>query len=131
MLAARRVSALAAVLLALATIIGAVATHVLRARLSAERYEIVQTAVHYQFFHALGLLALGVLLDRSASRTLRFAAWLLTAGIVLFSGSLYLLVAGSAPVVGLLTPLGGLALIVGWCLVAFALLRASERPPPP
>jgi uncharacterized membrane protein YgdD (TMEM256/DUF423 family) len=128
--AARRVSALAAVLLALATIIGAYAAHVLKTRLSAQRYEIVQTAVHYQFFHALGLLALGVLLDRIASTMLRFAAWLLTAGIVLFSGSLYLLVAGSAPVVGVLTPLGGLALIVAWCLVAFALLRAGEHPPP-
>ncbi len=128
--AARRVSALAAVLLALATVIGALAAHLLRTRLSPQHYEIVQTAVHYQFFHALGLLGLGLLLDRIDSRTLHFAAWLLTAGIVLFSGSLYLLLAGSAPIVGVLTPLGGLALIVAWCLVAFALLRASARPSP-
>ena len=69
---ARRFCQLAAVLLALATLIGAVGAHALKGRLSTERYDVLQTAVHYQFFHALGLLALGLLLDRLPRRALTF-----------------------------------------------------------
>ena len=118
---ARRFCRLAALLLALATLIGAVGAHALRPRLSTERYEVLQTAVHYQFFHALGLLALGLLLDRLPRRGLRAAGWLLFSGVVLFSGSLYLTLAGAPRLIGVLTPVGGLALIVGWCTAAMAL----------
>jgi uncharacterized membrane protein YgdD (TMEM256/DUF423 family) len=128
---ARRFCQLAAVLLALATLVGAIATHVLHGRLSPEGYQVLQTAVHYQFFHALGLLALGVLLDRLPRRTLRAAAWLLFAGVLLFCGSLYLLLAGAPRMLGVLTPIGGLALIAGWIVAAIALggaATASEQP---
>jgi uncharacterized membrane protein YgdD (TMEM256/DUF423 family) len=128
---ARRFCQLAALLLALATLIGAVATHVLHGRLSPESYQVLQTAVHYQFVHALGLLALGVLLDRLPLRTLRAAAWLLFAGVLLFCGSLYLLLAGAPRMLGVLTPIGGLALIAGWIAAAIALggaATASDRP---
>jgi len=118
---ARRFCQLAAVLLALATLIGAVGAHALKGRLSAERYEVLQTAVHYQFFHALGLLALGLLLERLPRRTLRIGGWLLLAGVLLFCGSLYLLLAGAPRLIGVLTPIGGLALIAGWCTVAIGL----------
>ena len=118
---ARRFCQLAAVLLALATLIGAVGTHALQGRLSAERYELLQTAVHYQFFHALGLLALGLLLERWPRRALRVGGWLLAAGVLLFCGSLYLLLAGAPRLIGVLTPIGGLALIAGWCTVAIGL----------
>jgi uncharacterized membrane protein YgdD (TMEM256/DUF423 family) len=118
---ARRFCQLAALLLALATLIGAVGAHALKVRLSADRYDVLQTAVHYQFFHALGLLALGLLLDRLPLRTLRVAGWLLFAGVLLFCGSLYLMLAGAPRMLGVLTPIGGLALIVGWCAVATAL----------
>lgn len=118
---ARRFCQLAALLLALATLIGAVGAHALKERLSADRYEVLQTAVHYQFFHALGLLALGLLLDRLRLRRLRAAGWLLFAGVLLFSGSLYLILAGAPRLVGVLTPVGGLALIIGWCTAAMAL----------
>jgi uncharacterized membrane protein YgdD (TMEM256/DUF423 family) len=118
---ARRFCQLAAVLLALATLIGAVATHALKGRLSAERYELLQTAVLYQFFHALGLLALGLLLERWPRRALRVGGWLLAAGVLLFCGSLYLLLAGAPRLIGVLTPIGGLALIAGWCTVAIGL----------
>jgi uncharacterized membrane protein YgdD (TMEM256/DUF423 family) len=118
---ARRFCQLAAVLLALATLIGAIGAHALKDRLSADRYDVLQTAVHYQFFHALGLMALGVLLDRLPRRALRSAGWLLLAGVLLFCGSLYLLLAGAPRLVALLTPLGGLALIAGWCAVAIGL----------
>ncbi len=126
--AARRLGALAALLLALATVMGALESHLLRVRLSPERDVILQTAVQYQFFQSLGLLAVSALLARLASPLLRFAAGLLGVGIVLFSGSLYLLVAGAPRLFGALTPLGGLALMGGWVLVAGALLRGVARP---
>jgi len=125
--AARRFGALAALLLGLATVIGALEAHLLRGRLSAGREGILQTAVQYQFLQSLGLLALSALLTRLGSPLLRLAAVLLSAGIVLFSGSLYLLVAGAPLWVGALTPLGGLGLIVAWVLVALALLRGAAR----
>jgi uncharacterized membrane protein YgdD (TMEM256/DUF423 family) len=118
---ARRFCQLAALLLALATLIGAVGAHALKGRLSADRYDVLQTALHYQFFHALGLLGLGILLDRLPLRTLQAAGWLLFSGVLLFCGSLYLLLAGAPRLVGVLTPLGGVALIVAWCLAAVAL----------
>ena len=118
---ARRFCQLAALLLALATLIGAVGAHALKERLGADRYEVLQTAVHYQFFHALGLLALGLLLDRLPRRSLRAAGWLLFAGVLLFCGSLYLILAGAPRLIGVLTPIGGLALIIGWCMAAMAL----------
>lgn len=118
---ARRFCQLAALLLALATLIGAVGAHALKQRLSADRYEVLQMAVHYQFFHALGLLALGLLLDRLPRRRLRAAGWLLFAGVLLFSGSLYLILAGAPRLIGVLTPVGGLVLIIGWCMAAMAL----------
>jgi uncharacterized membrane protein YgdD (TMEM256/DUF423 family) len=118
---ARRFCQLAALLLALATLMGAVGAHALQPSLGAERYGVLQTAVHYQFFHALGLLILGVLLDRRPVRALRAAAWLLFAGVLLFCGSLYLLLAGAPRMLGVLTPIGGLALIAGWIVAAVAL----------
>jgi uncharacterized membrane protein YgdD (TMEM256/DUF423 family) len=115
---ARRLCRLAALLLALATLIGAVGAHALKGRLDADHFQLLQTALQYQFFHALGLLALGVLLDRLPRRALRIAGWLLFCGVLLFSGSLYLLLAGAPRMIGVLTPIGGLALIIGWCTVA-------------
>jgi uncharacterized membrane protein YgdD (TMEM256/DUF423 family) len=121
--AARRAGAAAAVLLALATVLGALGAHALKDHLAPLRYEMLQTAVRYQFFHSLGLLGVALLLDRLELALLRWAAWLLVGGIVLFSGSLYLLLAGAPAIVGVATPLGGLALIGSWMLVAYALLR--------
>jgi uncharacterized membrane protein YgdD (TMEM256/DUF423 family) len=126
---ARPFAVSAALLLALATAIGALGAHLLRAHLASDRYEILQTAVHYQFFHALGLLGLSVLLDRMPSGTLSAAAWLVLAGVLLFSGSLYALVADAPRWLGVLTPLGGLSLIGGWCLAALG-LRAVVHPSP-
>jgi uncharacterized membrane protein YgdD (TMEM256/DUF423 family) len=95
----------------------------LSARLAAERYAIFETAVLYQFFHSLGLLAVGVLAISHGNRLLHIAGAVLASGVVLFSGSLYLLLAGVPSVFGVLTPIGGLCLIVGWLLVACAALR--------
>ena len=69
----------------------------------------------------VALMALGLLLDRLPLRALRAAGWLLFAGVLLFSGSLYLLLAGAPRMLGVLTPIGGLALIAAWCVAAIAL----------
>ncbi len=122
---ARRFCSVAALLLALATAIGAAGAHALKARLDPDHYAILQTAVHYQFFHALGLLGLALALERRPARGLQLAAWMVLAGTLLFSGSLYLLIGGAPRLVGVLTPLGGLALIGGWCVAALTLWAAG------
>ena len=120
---ARSLRIAAALMLALATIIGALGAHALKTRLAADRYEVLQTAVHYQFFHALGLLALGVAAERDDRALLRRAGVLLLLGMLLFSGSLYLLLAGAPRWLGVVTPLGGVSLIAGWLLAALAFAR--------
>jgi uncharacterized membrane protein YgdD (TMEM256/DUF423 family) len=113
--ASRRFCMLAALLLALATLTGALGAHVVKS-------EVLQTAVQYQFLQSLGLLGLGLLHERMPGPMLRWAGGLVLAGVLLFCGSLYLLVAGAPHVLGVLTPLGGLCLIAGWCLAALALI---------
>lgn len=124
--AARRFCATASILLAVATCIGALAAHALKGRLGADQAAILQTAVHYQFIHALGLFGIGLLADRLPRPAIRAAGWLVLAGVVLFSGSLYALLAGVPRWLGILTPLGGLSLIGGWCVCAIGLLRARD-----
>jgi uncharacterized membrane protein YgdD (TMEM256/DUF423 family) len=116
--------------MALATVIGAIGTHRLKAVLSPDNYGVLQTAVLYQFLHALGLLWVGAALQRRADRALAIAADLLLAGVLLFSGSLYALLCGAPREFGLLTPVGGLCLIVAWCVVAAGVLRTRETPAP-
>jgi uncharacterized membrane protein YgdD (TMEM256/DUF423 family) len=120
---ARRFCMLAALLLALATLVGALGAHALKPRLAADRYEVLQTAVLYQFLHSLGLLGLGLLSDRLRQPLLHASAWLVFVGVMFFSGSLYLLLAGAPRMLGALTPIGGLCLIGGWSLAALGMLR--------
>jgi len=126
LLAPRRALVAGAILLALGTAIGALGAHLLKERLGPDRYAILQTAVLYQFVHALGLLALGIVELRVPRRGLRLAADLVLAGVLLFCGSLYALLGGAPRALGMLTPLGGLAMISGWCVAAIALVRARD-----
>ena len=107
---------------AASVLLGAFAAHGLRARLSEQHLAVFQTAVHYQQWHSLALLLVGLWLLRQPSLYLRLASadWLL--GMLLFSGSLYALVLWGWPV-GLLTPLGGLCLVAGWLAVSLAAWR--------
>jgi uncharacterized membrane protein YgdD (TMEM256/DUF423 family) len=120
---ARKTLAIAGILMALATVLGAFGAHALKSHLSQDRLQIYETAVRYHFFHALGLLAIGVLLRSLDVSLLRNAATLILVGITLFSGSLYLLTFGAPRVLGIVTPIGGLALIAGWVLFAWTLIR--------
>jgi uncharacterized membrane protein YgdD (TMEM256/DUF423 family) len=123
---ARRLCLISALLLAMATGIGALGAHALKGRLGADQLAVLQTAVQYQFFHSLGLLGIGLLVERLPGRALVLSGWMVLAGVVLFCGSLYALLAGAPRWFGVLTPLGGLSLIAGWCLCALGLLRQSD-----
>lgn len=116
-----RTLAIAGLLLALATIFGAFGAHALKAQLSPDRLQVYETAVRYHFFHALGLLGIGLTLRFIDASPLRWAAVLVIVGIVLFSGSLYALTFGAPRLFGIVTPIGGIALIAGWiCFAAGA-----------
>ncbi len=85
--------------------------------------DVYETGVRYQFYHALALLAVAFALTRWHSSLIPIAGWLFVAGIVLFSGSLYLLSLSGVRVLGAITPLGGLAFLAGWILLAVGALQ--------
>src|ERR1700722_19390846 len=116
-----RALATAGILLALATVLGAFGAHALKAQLAPDRLQVYETAVRYHFFHALGLLGIGLTLRFVDTRRVRWAALLVLAGVVLFSGSLYALTFGAPRLLGIVTPFGGLALIAGWISYAVGL----------
>ena len=106
--------------------LGAFGTHTLSGVLTPERLETFETAVRYQMFHALALLALGALVVQIPSAQIQRAAWLLFAGTVIFSGSLYLLIATDISWLGAVTPVGGVLQLAGWGLLFFNLSRRAE-----
>jgi uncharacterized membrane protein YgdD (TMEM256/DUF423 family) len=106
-------------------LLGAFGAHALKARLTPELLATWQTAVQYHFWHALALVAVGlVALHLPASAALKWAGWLMLAGIVLFSGSLYVLALSGVRWLGAVTPFGGTAWIVAWLLLALAVLKS-------
>ena len=120
-------SATGAAALALAVIFGAFGAHALRDRLDAYSRGLYETAVMYHFFHALGLLIVS-LMPKSGFLSQTQASWictLLSTGIVLFSGSLYVLAITRIPTLGAITPFGGLSFIAGWLVLAWVLLRGA------
>lgn len=119
----RWILAAAGVLLAAATVLGALGAHALPSRLTPERLHVFDTGVRYHFYHALGLLAIGLTARSVDSSLVRWAAVLVVAGVVLFSGSLYALTFGAPRAIGVVTPVGGLALIAAWVLFAAGVLR--------
>ena len=106
--------------------LGAFGAHGLRARLSPEMLAIFETGVRYHLIHALGLLAVAGAAARWPGWPVSAAGWLLAAGIVVFSGSLYVLAVTGARWLGAVTPIGGLCFIAGWTLLALAALRAPS-----
>ena len=110
----------------LAVAAGAFGAHALRDRLSAPMLDVFQTGVSYQMYHALALVGVGILLGRfsvEGSAWLSGAGWLFLAGSVLFSGSLYLLALSGTTWLGAITPLGGVAFLLGWLAVAIGIWR--------
>jgi uncharacterized membrane protein YgdD (TMEM256/DUF423 family) len=101
--------------------LGAFAAHGLKNRLGAEYLAVFQTGVHYQLIHALALFGVALLALHAPSRLLTAAGGFFTLGVVLFSGSLYLLTLTGASKLGIITPIGGTAFLGGWiCLLVSA-----------
>ena len=108
----------------LAVAAGAFGAHALKTRLSPEMLAVFKTGVEYQYYHAFGLILVGLaVIHLPESRALRGAGMTMLAGIVLFSGSLYLLALSGATWLGAVTPLGGACFMVAWALFAGAFIR--------
>lgn len=112
-----------AVFAGLAVVFGAFGAHALADRLTPDRLGVFETGVRYQMYHALALLAVAWIGAQVPSWQATGAGYLFVAGIVIFSGSLYLLVLTDTPWLGAITPLGGVAFIVGWALLIWAVLQ--------
>ena len=104
----------------LAVVFGAFGAHALKGKLDDQALKVFETAVQYHFYHTFALLVVGVLaLNQPQTVLLKSSGWLFVIGILVFSGSLYLLSLTGVRWLGAITPLGGLALIAGWaCLAA-------------
>jgi len=101
--------------------LGAFAAHALKSRLSADYLAVFQTGVHYQLIHALALFGVALLMSQMTSRLLVAAGSLFVIGVLLFSGSLYLLALTGLGKLGIVTPFGGVAFLGGWlCLLLAA-----------
>jgi uncharacterized membrane protein YgdD (TMEM256/DUF423 family) len=109
----------------LAVILGAFGAHALKKQLNADMLAVFQTGVQYHFYHAFGLLAVGLLaLHLPDSTLLKYSGWLMFIGIVIFSGSLYILSITDQRWLGAITPIGGVAFIAAWALLAFAIYKS-------
>ncbi|CAM3547223.1 DUF423 domain-containing protein [Paenibacillus lupini] len=113
---------------ALAVALGAFGAHGLKDTLSEDMLEVYETGVRYHMYHALALMLVALLADRIGdTKLVKVGARLLIVGIVLFSGSLYALALSDISVLGAITPLGGVAFLVGWGYIAAAALRARKN----
>jgi len=111
---------------ALVVLLGAFGAHGLKARMTTEMLAVYQTGVHYHLFHALGLVALGLVATQiSDSAYLRWSAWLMLVGIILFSGSLYVLSVSGLHWLGMITPFGGISFIAAWILFVIAIVKSA------
>lgn len=113
-------SAVAAIAMGVAVMLGAFGAHGLKDRLDAYSMSVYEKAVFYHFIHALGILIVSIM---PRERFTEWVCWLLLAGILIFSGSLYVLAVTGVRAMGAITPFGGLAFIAGWLLLAYSLLR--------
>lgn len=116
---------LAAVNAFLAVALGAFGAHGLEGKISNDMLEVWKTGVTYQMFHAGGLFVIAFLIDRWGQTTLLNAAgWSMFIGIILFSGSLYVLSTSGIKILGAITPLGGVAFLIAWTLIIISAFKA-------
>jgi uncharacterized membrane protein YgdD (TMEM256/DUF423 family) len=111
---------------ALVVMLGAFGAHGLKAKISTEMLAVYQTGVHYHLFHALGLLAVGLVATQIADTVwLKWSGWLMLVGIILFSGSLYVLSVSGLRWLGMVTPFGGVAFITAWIVFVIAIMKSA------
>jgi uncharacterized membrane protein YgdD (TMEM256/DUF423 family) len=115
-----------AVFAALSVAAGAFGAHSLKAIIPAEMLTVFETAARYQMYHALALLIIGGMASHVSERDIRIAGWCFVGGIVLFSGSLYVVALTGTRWVGAITPLGGAAFLSGWIALAWNLWQKKE-----
>lgn len=107
----------------LSVALGAFGAHALKGRISADMLDVFHTGVQYEMYHALALIAVGVMLKLGiGGRSMHTAGWLFAIGIVLFSGSLYVLSTSGVKVLGAVTPLGGLCFLAGWVMFVIGIV---------
>lgn len=116
-----RIMAGGALVVLIGIIVGALGSHALRAVLDASQLHSLDTAVQYQLVNGLGLLGIGLLARSHADAWLPRIALLLLAGVLCFSGGIYIMLAGAPRALGLVTPLGGVLMICAWALLAWRL----------
>lgn len=112
-----------AIFMALGVLLGAFGAHALKTSLSPEMMQVYKTGVEYQFYHALGLLLIGLIGFQIKSKYLNWSGILIGIGIILFSGSLYVLSITGIKIIGAITPFGGLSFVAGWVFLAIGLLK--------
>ncbi|MBP3039211.1 DUF423 domain-containing protein [Bacillaceae bacterium Marseille-Q3522] len=109
----------------LSVALGAFGAHGLEGKLEPKYLETWKTAVNYQMFHATGLFIIGILLGKTpGSSLLSWSGWVMLIGVILFSGSLYVLSLTQIKVLGAITPFGGIAFLTAWLLLAIAAVKA-------
>ncbi len=113
-----------AALCGLGVLLGAFGAHGLRARLSPEMLVVFETGVRYHLIHGLAVLAVAWAASRWTSALINAAGWLFVAGILIFSGSLYVLSISGVRWLGAVTPIGGLCFTIGWLVLAIGAMRA-------
>lgn len=104
---------------------GAFGAHALKPVLDTDMLSVYHTAVDYQFFHSIGLIAIGVLHKISPRHSHLIAAWTMLAGIIIFSGSLYILSTSGIKWLGMITPIGGLCFLAAWLILAISYLSGD------
>lgn len=115
---------LGSIAMALAVSLGAFGAHGLKSRLTQEMLDIFETGVQYHFYHAIGLLIIGIVANyMPESPLLKWSGWLMVSGLLIFSGSLYVLSICGLRWLGAITPIGGLCFIASWILLATAIWK--------
>ena len=116
---------LGAIFAFLAVGLGAFGAHALKESLTPHYLAIYHTATDYQMWHAIGLIIIGVLYQQKPSSLLLKAGWFMLAGIIIFSGSLYILSLTGFKILGAITPIGGVAFLVAWLLLAYNSIKSE------
>ena len=106
---------------------GAFGAHALKQVLDTDMLVVYHTAVDYQFFHSIGLIVIGILHKLSPRRSHSLAAWAMLTGIIIFSGSLYILSTTGIKWLGMITPIGGVSFLAAWLILALSYLAGGHN----
>lgn len=111
---------------ALAVLLGAFGAHLLKKMIAPDMLEVYQTGIHYQFYHTFALMGVGILMNFKPTKTLKWSGYLFIAGIIIFSGFLYLLAISGIKSLGMIVPIGGLTLVLAWIFLLAHILKIKS-----